>query len=85
MHMADELSELSETRTIGRLSRVCEAWIYSACLCFALDLAEQKKSGFCYQYSVYQVESSRNLLFRRGGQMEQIFQGSRKPVQFPDH
>jgi hypothetical protein len=73
--LAKVADTLSETRTIGRLSRVCEAWIYSACLCFALDLAQQKKSGFCYQYSVYQVECSRNLLFHRGGQMEQIFQG----------
>ncbi len=73
--LAKVADTLSETRTIGRLSRVCEAWIYSACLCFGLDLAEQKKSGFCYQYSVYQVECSRNLIFQRGGQMEQIFQG----------
>jgi len=73
--LAKVADTLSDTRTIGRLSRVCEAWIYSACLCFGLDLAEQKKSGFCYQYSVYQVESSRNLIFQRGGQMEQIFQG----------
>jgi hypothetical protein len=73
--LAKVADTLSEIRTIGRLSRVCEAWIYSACLCFALDIAEQKKSGFCYQYSVYQVECSRNLIFQRGGQMEQIFQG----------
>ncbi|MGH9629082.1 MAG: hypothetical protein ACRD7E_12230 [Bryobacteraceae bacterium] len=32
---------LSEQRTIGRLSRVCERWIYTTCLCFALDLEEQ--------------------------------------------
>ncbi len=30
---------------------------------------------FRYDYSVYQVEYSRNLLFRCGGQMEQVFQG----------
>jgi hypothetical protein len=66
---------LSEARTIGRLSQVCERWIYSSCLCFALDLEEQQFSGFHYQYSVYQAEYSRNLLFQVGGQMEQIFQG----------
>jgi hypothetical protein len=60
---------------IGRLTQVCERWIYSACLCFALDLAEQDKTGFHYTYSVYQAEYSRNLLFRRGGEMEQVFQG----------
>jgi hypothetical protein len=31
-------------------------WIYSACLCFGLDLDEQARSGFRYGYSVYQAE-----------------------------
>ena len=47
---------------IGRLGQVCDRWIYSACLCFGLDLAEQERSGFGYAYSVYQAEYSRNLL-----------------------
>ena len=58
---------------IGRLGQVCDRWIYSACLCFGLDLAEQEASGFCYGYSVYQAEYSRNLLFRSGAQMEALF------------
>jgi hypothetical protein len=65
---------LSAPAAIGRLYQVCERWIYSTCLCFALNLEEQKKSGFHYQYSVYQVEFSRNLIFEVGGQMEQVFQ-----------
>jgi hypothetical protein len=65
---------LSEKETAGRLRQLCERWIYSACLCFALDLAEQEKSRFQYQYSVFQMEYSRNLLFRSGRQMEEIFQ-----------
>lgn len=73
--LAEIADTLSESRTIGRLSQVCEAWIYSACLCFGLDLDEQQRSGFRYPYSVYQVEYSRNLIFRRGGQMEEIVQG----------
>ena len=48
-------------------------WIYSACLCFGLDLADQARSGFRYNYSIYQAEYSRNLLFRSGGQMEDLF------------
>jgi hypothetical protein len=79
---------LSEHRAIGRLSQVCERWIYT-CVCelpvsacavtrrrfpvgarptrrfapagsFALDFDEQKRSGFRYQYSNYQIEYSRN-------------------------
>src|SRR5256714_8057679 len=65
---------LSGQRTIGRLSQACERWIYSTCLCFALDLEEQKRSGFHYQYSIYQVEFSRNLIFEVGGDMDQVFQ-----------
>lgn len=65
---------LSEQRTIGRLSQLCDHWIYSACLCFALDWEEQRRSGFHYQYSNYQIEYSRNLIFEVGGDMEQVFQ-----------
>jgi hypothetical protein len=65
---------LSDEQTIGRLSQACERWIYTTCLCFALDLEEQKQSGFHYQYSNYQVEYSRNLIFNIGAQMDQVFQ-----------
>ena len=65
---------LSDDRTIGRLREACERWIYSACLCFALDQDEQQRSGFRYQYSNYQLEYSRNLLFTIGGRMDQVFQ-----------
>src|SRR5438477_1978048 len=74
---------LSEPRAIGRLSQVCERWIY-ACVCFALDFDEQKRSGFRYQYSNYQIEYSRNLVFEVGGHMDQVFQAlidrSRAPL-----
>ncbi len=64
---------LSQHATTGRLSQVCDRWIYSACLCFGLDLHDQERSGFRYSYSVYQVEYSRNLVFRVGAQMERVF------------
>jgi hypothetical protein len=58
----------------GLLKQICESWIYTACLCFALDRKEQDRSGFRYEYSSYQLEYSRNLQFQAGGQMEQVFQ-----------
>ena len=65
------------------MSQVCERWIYT-CVCFALDFDEQKRSGFRYQYSNYQIEYSRNLVFEVGGQMDQVFQAlidrSRAPL-----
>ncbi len=67
---------LCSENTIGRLRQVCERWIYSSCLCFALDLADQEKSGFRYVFSTYQGEYSRNLLFTRGTELDQVFQGA---------
>jgi hypothetical protein len=64
---------LSQPATIGRLTQVCDRWIYTACLCFGLDVDEQERSGFGYGYSVYQAEYSRNLLFTIGAQMDRVF------------
>ncbi|MGD0607500.1 MAG: hypothetical protein ABSA53_28445 [Streptosporangiaceae bacterium] len=71
--LAQIADTLSQPAAIGRLSQVCNRWIYSACLCFALDSAEQDISGFRYAYSVYQAEYSRNLLFRSGARMDRVF------------
>lgn len=60
-HVAETLSE---QRTIGRLRRVCERWIYT-CLSLALDSEDQTRSGFQYQYSVYQMEYTATCCFRR--------------------
>jgi hypothetical protein len=73
------LAEIADTlysaETIGRLIQMCERWIYSACLCFGLSLEDQERTGFHYDYSIYQAEYSRNLVFTRGSVMEEIFQG----------
>lgn len=59
---------------IGRLMRVGERWL-NRCLCFALDGDDQKRTGFRYSVSIYQMEYSRNFLFDCGGVLEQVFQG----------
>ncbi len=73
----ERLAQLAETlshpETIGRLRQVLDSWIYTACLCFGLDLADQERSGFGYAYSIYQVEYSRNLIFASGRVMERAF------------
>jgi hypothetical protein len=71
--LAQVADALSQHAAIGRLGQVCDRWIYSACLCFGLNLAEQARSGFRYSYSIYQAEYSRNPLFASGGQMEDLF------------
>jgi len=65
---------LCSQNIIGPLRQVCDRWLYT-CLHFGLPLDEQKKSRFQYDYSVFQVEYSRNFLFKRGCQLEQCFQG----------
>ena len=64
---------MSQDAVIGRLGQACDRWIYTACLCFGLDLAEQQASGFRYSYSVYQAEYSRNLIFASGARMDRVF------------
>jgi hypothetical protein len=59
---------------IGRLMKVGERWLYR-CLCFALDSDDQKRTGFRYALSLFQMEYSRNFLFERGRDLEQMFQG----------
>ena len=64
---------LSRSAAIGRLRQVCDRWIYTSVLCFALDRSDQELSRARYDYSVYQVEYSRNLLFADGAVMDQVF------------
>ena len=65
---------LRAAHAVGRLTKVCDRWLYSACLCFALDSEEQERSKFQYQYSFYQLENSRNLLFQRGTTLDEVYQ-----------
>jgi hypothetical protein len=57
-----------------RLEQLCARWVYSACLCFALPLAEQERTAFHYQYSIWQLELSRNYLFKQACVLEEVFQ-----------
>ena len=63
----------SQPGTTGRLSRGIDRWIYTACLCFGLNIDEQELGGFAYDYSIYQVEYSRNLVFASGAVMDRLF------------
>lgn len=73
-----ELEKIAETLRLpgaeGRLIEVCERWLSTACLCFLMPVAQQQELGLRYNWSIYQMEFSRNLLFAQGGQMEQLFQ-----------
>jgi hypothetical protein len=78
-------ARLTGEAAIERLRAVCERWIYSTCLIFALTREEQERSRFAYQYSLFQMELSRNLLFTRGTVLDEVFQKlidrTRSPLQ----
>ena len=67
-------TELSAPDFGQRLEALCARWLYSACLCFALPLAEQQRTDFHYEYSIWQLELSRNFLFRQAAVLEEVFQ-----------
>lgn len=71
--LADALSR--GPGAIGRLKEVGERWLYTACLCFALDEEERKRSAMRYSYSLHQLEYSRNLLFGSGSSLDAVFEG----------
>jgi hypothetical protein len=72
-----ELAQIADTsyasHTIGQLRQLCDRWLYSTCLHFVLSQDERERSRFAYQYSLFQMEYSRNLIFKSPVQMEQIF------------
>jgi hypothetical protein len=74
---ASDLQRVADTLRSGvseHLAEVCQRWLIR-CLCFALDSDDQKRTGFCYALSIYQVEYSRNFLFEHGRDLDQIFEG----------
>jgi len=82
--LADCADAWRAPHAIGRLTQVCERWIYSSCLCFALDRADQERTRFRYDFYSYQLEYSRNLLFSSGRILERTFQAlidrTRRPL-----
>lgn len=68
------LSRVADTCRKGQLESVCRRWVDS-CLWFGIDYDDQKRTHLHYQYSIYQVEYSRNLLFKQGPEMDQVYQG----------
>ena len=70
----DSLSQVADAlKEKGQLEVVCNRWIYG-CLWFAMDYEEQKRTYFRYNYSLYQIEYSRNFLFQRGTCLDDVYQ-----------
>ena len=71
---AEVADSLRSQAAIGQLRRICDRWTYW-CASFGVSFEEQKRTRFRYDYSVFQMEYSRNLLFRCGRYMERVFDG----------
>jgi hypothetical protein len=71
----ETLSEIADTLSIqeGLLEGVCNRWIHS-CLWFAIDYDAQKRTGFSYSYYLFQLEYSRNLLFKSGKKLTEMYE-----------
>lgn len=71
---AEKLTQIADTLKFnGQLEQVCQRWVYS-CLWFVMDKKQQEITGIKYSFSIYQIEYSRNLLFKRGRQMDTVYQ-----------
>jgi len=66
---------LHQPQSLVALAELADRWVYSTCLCFALDFDQQQRSHFRYEYSLAQLELSRNLLFSSAHQLDQLYQG----------
>ena len=64
---------LAEESAIGRIAAVCRRWMYTCVNC-ALDAEERQRSGFRYEYLVYQFEYNRDLIFQQGTEMVRILE-----------
>ncbi len=70
----EKLTQIADTlKTNGQLEQVCQRWIYS-CLWFVMDKKQQESTEIKYKFSIYQIGYSRNLLFKRGRQMDDVHQ-----------
>ena len=69
-----QVAETSRSDALGRLEQVCERWLCSACLCFLMPQERWRERELKCDWSVYQIELSRNLWFQQGPQRDQVFQ-----------
>ena len=67
--------QLDGKQGLADLAVLIDRWVYSACLCFGLPVEAQRRSGFVYRDSCAQIEYSRNVLFKSGRQLDQIYPG----------
>lgn len=58
----------------NNIKELCQRWVYGAVTPFAMRDEDRVKSGFEYDWRLYQMEHSRDYIFRSGRTMGEIFQ-----------
>jgi hypothetical protein len=71
---AQVADSLRSVAAVGQLKQICDHWCYW-CATFGVSFEEQQRSRFRYDYSIFQMEYSRNFLFHSGRCMERVFDG----------
>jgi hypothetical protein len=71
--LAQVADTLSQPATIGRLSQVCDRWIYSACLCSGWTSTSRTAAVSPTATRSTKPNTPRNLIFKVGAQMEKVF------------
>lgn len=56
------------------IESLCVSWVYGAVLPFAMDLHQREKTGFGYSWRIFQLEYSRDFIFKSGRVMNEAFQ-----------
>ena len=68
--------QLDGVQGLARLAQEVDRWGLFGLPVFCVSREQQQRSGFHYAYSCYQLEYSRNLLFKSGGSWTQFTKGS---------
>jgi hypothetical protein len=56
------------------IKELCRRWVYGVVTPFAMREEDRIRTGFKYDWRLYQLEHSRDYIFRSGRTMEEIFQ-----------
>lgn len=68
-------AELMKSTGAELIEKVCSRWVYGSVVPFALPGFKQGETNFYYDWRLYQIEYSRNYIFRSGRTMSEIYNG----------
>lgn len=67
-------NRLMKQEAADSIENLCKAWVYGAILPFAMHSVQLEDSRFSYDWRIFQIEYSRNFIFKSGRFMGEMFQ-----------